>query len=56
MIKMIGEKNIDDIQKFFESWKKRKLTIFGKVCLINILAISKLYIQHLYAIIQKEHM
>ena len=32
----------DDIQKLFESWKKRKLTIFGKKCIINSLAISKL--------------
>ena len=34
-------KKIDDVEKLFESWKKRKLTIFGKVCLINTLAISK---------------
>ena len=33
---------VNDIQKLFESWKKRKLTIFGKVCVINTLAISKL--------------
>ena len=30
---------VNDIQKLFESWKKRKLTIFGKVCVINTLAI-----------------
>ena len=30
------------IEKLFESWKTRKLTIFGKCCLINSLAISKL--------------
>ena len=35
-------KTVNDIQKLFESWKKRKLTIFGKVCVINTLAISKL--------------
>ena len=35
------DKKIDEIQKLFESWKKRKLTIFGKVCVINTLAISK---------------
>ena len=30
------------IEKLFESWKRRKLTIFGKSCIINGLAISKL--------------
>ena len=30
------------IEKLFESWKRRKLTIFGKCCIINSLAISKL--------------
>ena len=30
------------IEKLFESWKTRKLTIFGKCCLINSSAISKL--------------
>ena len=35
-------KTVNDIEKLFESWKKRKLTIFGKVCVINTLAISKL--------------
>ena len=34
-------KKLDDVEKLFESWKKRKLTIYGKVCLINTLAISK---------------
>ena len=32
----------NDMQKLFESWKKRKLTIFGKTCIINTLGISKL--------------
>ena len=32
---------IEDMQKLFESWKKRKLTLFGKVQIINTLAISK---------------
>ena len=32
----------DDMQKLFESWKKRKLTIFCKKCIVNSLAISKL--------------
>ena len=32
----------DDIQNIFEPWKKRKLTIFGKTCIIISLAISKL--------------
>ena len=31
-----------DMEKLFESWKKRKLTIFGKSEVINTLAISKL--------------
>ena len=31
-----------DMEKLFESWKKRKLTIFGKCEIINTLAISKL--------------
>ena len=35
-------KTENDIEKLFESWKKRKLTIFGKVCVINTSAISKL--------------
>ena len=35
-------KTVNDIEKLFESWKKRKLTLFGKVCVINTLAISKL--------------
>ena len=30
-----------NIEKLFESWKKRKLTIFGKCCVVNTLAISK---------------
>ena len=33
-------KTVHDIEKLFESWKKRKLKIFGKVCVINTLAIS----------------
>ena len=32
----------NDMQKLFESWKRRKLTIFGKTCIINTLGISKL--------------
>ena len=35
-------KRYKDMEKLFESWKKRKHTIFGKVCVINSLAISKL--------------
>ena len=31
-----------DMEKLIESWKKRKLTLFGKTCVINTLAISKL--------------
>ena len=30
------------MQKLFESWKKRKLAIFGKTCIVNTLGISKL--------------
>ena len=30
------------MERLFESWKKRKLTIFGKTCVINSLASSKL--------------
>lgn len=30
------------MEKLFESWKKRKLTIFGKSCVVNNLAVSKL--------------
>ena len=29
-----------DIEKLFESWKRRKLTIFGKLCVIRTLCIS----------------
>lgn len=32
----------NDMEKLFESWKRRKLTLFGKSCIINTLAISKL--------------
>ena len=31
----------DQVQKFFEVWKKRHLTIFGKKCIINSLVMSK---------------
>lgn len=31
-----------DIEKLLDSWRTRKLTIFGKCCIINSLAISKL--------------
>jgi hypothetical protein len=31
-----------DIEKLLQSWKTRKLTLFGKCCIINSLAISKL--------------
>ena len=32
----------NDMQKLFESWKKRKLTIFSKACIGNYLGISQL--------------
>lgn len=31
-----------DMEKLFESWKRRKLTVFGKTCIIKTLATSKL--------------
>lgn len=31
-----------DIEKLFEPWKNRKLTLFGKSCIFNTLSISKL--------------
>ena len=31
-----------DTEKLFESWKKRKLSLFGKCCVVNTLALSKL--------------
>ena len=31
-----------DIETLFESWKKRKLTLFGKCSVINSLALAKL--------------
>lgn len=31
-----------DIEKLFESWKKRKLTLSGKCSIINTLAVPKL--------------
>ena len=34
-------KTYHDIEKMFESWRKRRLTLFGKTCIINSLAISK---------------
>ena len=34
-------KTIDDMEKHFESWNKRKLTLFCKTCIINTLAVSK---------------
>jgi hypothetical protein len=32
----------DDIEQLFESWKRRKLTLFGKPCIVKTLAIFKL--------------
>ena len=31
-----------DMEKLFESWKRRKLTILGKCCIVNTLVLSKL--------------
>ena len=36
------ENTMNDMEKLFESWEKRKLTIFGKCEIINTLAIPKL--------------
>ena len=33
--------DFEEIQKLFENWKRRNLTIFGKVCIINSLVMSK---------------
>jgi hypothetical protein len=33
---------IKDMEKLFEAWKTRNLTLFGKTCVINTLAISKI--------------
>lgn len=33
---------LKELERLFESWKKRKLTIFGKTCIINSLAVSRL--------------
>ena len=42
-----NEKNwiqrIQRLEKLLDSWRKRYLTISGKVCIINSLALSKLY-------------
>ena len=35
-------KTYHEMEKFFESWKRRKLSIFGKCTIINTLALSKL--------------
>ena len=35
-------KTSEDMQKLLESWKKRKLTIFGKAYVVNSLGISQL--------------
>ena len=44
MLQTILIKIDEDRERLFQSWKKRKLTIFGKTCVINSesLAISKL--------------
>lgn len=45
-----------DIEKFFESWKRKKLTVFGKSCIIKTLATLKLvYIASLVCIPDKEY-
>ena len=44
------------MEKLFESWKTRNLTLFGKCCIINTLAISKLiYVESILNLLdQKE--
>lgn len=45
-----------DMEKLFESWKRRKLTVFGKSCIIKTLATSKLvYIASILCIPDKEY-
>lgn len=45
-----------DMEKLFESWKRRKLTVFGKSCMIKTLATSKLvYIASILCIPDKEY-
>lgn len=45
-----------DIEKLFESWKRRKLTVFGKSCIIKPLSTSKLvYIASILCIPDKEY-
>ena len=46
-------KTLSDMEKLFESWKKRKLTIFGKTCIINSLALSK-FIYKAYILKKKQ--
>ena len=36
------DNKVKELELLFESWKKRKLTIFGKTCIVNSLAVSKL--------------
>ena len=36
------------MQKLFQSWKKRKLTIFGKACVVNSLGTSQLILRYQY--------
>ena len=40
--KLNWENKLEDFDKLLNNWKKRKLTLFGKVQIINALAISKL--------------
>ena len=44
-----------DVEKLFESWKRRKLSIFGKYTIINTLALSKLlYIANILELPEKK--
>lgn len=47
----------EDMVKLFESWNKRNLTIFGKTCVVNSLAISKLiYVGSILPILENDLM
>ena len=44
-----------DVEKLFESWKRRKLSIFGKCKIINTLALSELlYIANIFRLTRQK--
>ena len=44
-------KTYDDMKKLFESWKKRKLTIFGKACVVNLSSLGILQLIYMASIL-----